>query len=260
MRSLRVAHTPKSATEPIRVVAVDDHEMFLNGVELLLEEDPEIQLVGSAATAREAIDACARLRADVVLLEVNLPEVSGIEVIAAILGTSPGTRVLIVSAFEDAVTIARALEAGAAGFVPKTHTADQLIEGIKQTMRGEVMLPTGYANAAISELRLESDARLKTNRLIQEFTTRELEVLRLLSKGMNIQEIGSALFVSQFTVRGHVRGILRKLHVHSMAQAIGPRVRARHRRGRASRGLHPHLDTCLSRTERKSWSLASQGG
>jgi DNA-binding NarL/FixJ family response regulator len=220
MRSPRVAHSPQSATEPIRVVAVDDQEMFLNGIERLLEEDPEIQLVGLATTAREAIDVCARLRPDIVLLEVNLPEVSGIVVIAPILSGSPGTRVLIVSASEDAVTIARALEAGAAGFVPKTQTADQLIDGIKQTAGGEVMLPTGYAQAAISELRLESDARLKVHQLIQEFTSRELEVLRLLSKSMNIQEIGRALFVSPFTIRGHVRGILRKLHVHSMAQAI----------------------------------------
>jgi DNA-binding NarL/FixJ family response regulator len=220
MRSLRVAHSPESATEPIRVVAVDDHEMFLNGIERLLEEDPEIQLVGLATRARKAIDACARLRPDIVLLEVNLPEVSGIEVIAPILAASPGAKVLIVSASEDAVTIARALEAGAAGFVPKTHTADQLIEVIKQAARGEVMLPTGYATAAISELRLESDARQNADRLIHGFTPRELEVLDLLSNGMTTQEIGLALFVSQFTVRGHVRGILRKLDVHSMAQAV----------------------------------------
>jgi DNA-binding NarL/FixJ family response regulator len=220
MRFLRVAHTPESATEPIRVVAVDDHEMFLNGIERLLEEDPEIQLVGSATTAREAIDACARLRPDIVLLEVNLPEVSGIDVIAPILAASPRTKVLIVSAFEDAVTIARALEAGASGFVPKTHTADQLIEGIKQAAWGEVMLPTGYATAVISELRHETDARLKADRLIHVFTPRELEVLKLLSNGMTTQKIARTLFLSQFTVRGHVRGILRKLDVHSMAQAV----------------------------------------
>ncbi len=95
------------------------------------------------------------------------------------------------SAFEDAVTIARALEAGA-----------------------------GYAKAVISEMRHETDARLKTDRLIQGFTARELEVLKLLSNGMSTQEIASTLVLSQFTVRGHVRGVLRKLDVHSMAQAV----------------------------------------
>jgi NarL family two-component system response regulator LiaR len=220
MSFLRVAYTPESAADPIRVVALDDHEMFLNGIERLLEEDPEIHLVGFTTVAREAIDLCARLRPDVVLLDVGLSGVSGIEVIAPLLRKSPGASVLIVSAFEDATTIAHALEAGASGFVPKTHTADQLIEAIKQTASGEVMLPTGYATAVISELRLESEARLKADRLIQEFTSRELEVLKLLSKGMNTQEIGCDLFVSRFTVRGHIRGILRKLDVHSMAQAI----------------------------------------
>jgi len=207
---------------PIRVLVVDDHRMFSDGVRLLLEQAPDIEVAATAMTAEEALEVAAALHPDVVLMDIDLPGMSGIEAMRRLAPANPRPAVVALSAFHQDDVIADALEAGAAAYLPKTRAPGALIEAIRQAAVGGSSVQPEQVDAVLTRLRRRTEAGAP---LGNDLTPRERDVLRRLADGASVAETAEALHVSVFTVRGHVRGVLTKLGVRSMTQAVALALR-----------------------------------
>jgi DNA-binding NarL/FixJ family response regulator len=204
---------------PVRLLIVDDHEMFAQGIRMVLDADGDLEVVGTTGDAANAYRMARERHADVVLMDVDLPGLDGIEATRG-LSELGSVQVIVVSASLDARTVAAAFNAGAAGYVPKTRAADQLIDTIHRAADGDLTIPQEYVGSVLSILRSERDAKDERDRLVEGLTNREREVLELLCGGESVADIAESLHVSVFTVRGHVRSLLRKLDAGSIAQAV----------------------------------------
>lgn len=203
----------------IDVLVVDDHEMFAEALTLLLGRHPGVRLLGAASDAREALRLCEQEQPDVVLMDVDLPEIDGIEATRRIRGSFPGTKVVIVTGIDDPVTVATALAAGASGYVPKTRAVDDIIDVVERAAAGEFVMPEADLAPVLAELR--SGRPSPSGHLaLRRLTQREAEVLRALAAGDGIPEIAERLGISALTVQSHVKNILAKLGVHSRLEAV----------------------------------------
>ncbi len=200
----------------IRTVVADDHELLRGGLVELLEERG-IEVVGVASLGSEAIALACELRPEVVLMDLNMPGMSGIEATQRLTTAAPLVRVLVLTVATDERTVTNALLAGACGYLVKDAPPDQIVEGIRAAARGESMISPRIAKHLIRHVRrpAPADQRLPDS----DLTARELEVLELLAVGMDNPEIARTLHLSQHTVKNHVSSILVKLQVENRIQA-----------------------------------------
>jgi DNA-binding NarL/FixJ family response regulator len=200
----------------IRVLIADDEEMVRTGLRLVLDREPDIDVVGEASDGLAALDAIGRLSPDVVLMDVRMPRLDGIEATRRSAGTT--SRVLVLTTFDEDQYVYEALTAGASGFLLKYAPADDLVRAIRVVASGEAMLAPSVTRRLIEAFTTRrSDTA--SREAVAALTAREAEVLRLVARGMSNVEIADALFVSRATVKTHVASILEKLGARDRVQA-----------------------------------------
>jgi DNA-binding NarL/FixJ family response regulator len=203
----------------VRVLIADDQELVRTGFRMILKAEPDIDIVGEAADGAEAVELARRLRADVVLMDIRMPVVDGLEATRRLLAASGDTRVLILTTFDLNEYVYEALRAGASGFLLKDAPAAQLVTAVRVVARGEALLAPSITRRLIAEFARRPPLNDKPERM-QELTARELEVLRLVARGLSNAEIANELFVSDATVKTHVARILMKLDLRDRVQAV----------------------------------------
>jgi two-component system nitrate/nitrite response regulator NarL len=208
-----------SSGNRVSVVVADDHPVYRDGVVRALSASGQIEVVAEAGDGRTALDAIRSYGPDVALVDFKLPELDGVEITHAAVRDGLSTRILLVSAFNDSSVVYKALEAGAAGFLSKEASREQIVDGVLACARGENVLPPGVAEALVSEIRLrrQSDAPVLTDR--------EREILRLISDGKSLPEIAKELFIGVTTVKTHVQHLYEKLGVSDRAAAVAVAMR-----------------------------------
>ncbi len=207
--------------EPIRILLVDDHAVLRAGLRALLEAEPGLAVVGEVGTGEEGIELAARHRPDVVIMDLSMPGMGGLEATRQIVAATPGTRVLVLTMHGEEEHLLPVLEAGGSGYVNKRSADEELIEAIRTVARGEVFL---YPSAAKLLLQGFKGKEKGPEDPLGKLTEREREVLGLIARGHSNTEIAERLFLSPKTVRNHISSIFDKLQVTDRAQAI---VRAR---------------------------------
>jgi DNA-binding NarL/FixJ family response regulator len=205
-----------------RVLLVDDQQLIRAGFRMILGAEPDIEVVGECSNGVQAVDSAARLAPDVVLMDIRMPEMDGIEATRRIVraGGEPPARVLMLTTFDLDEYVYDALRAGASGFLLKDVPADQLADGVRLVAQGEALLAPSATRRLIHEFARTSPARRDPPPSVAELTPRELEVFRLIARGRSNSEIAAELFVGETTVKTHVTRILMKLGVRDRVQAV----------------------------------------
>ena len=203
----------------VRVVIADDQALVRAGFRKLLEVDPEIEVVAEAADGLEAVEAVCRLEPDVVLMDIRMPGVDGLEATRRIGEGNTLTRVLILTTFGLTDYVYEALRAGASGFLLKDSPAEELLAGVRVVARGDALLDPSVTRAVIEDY-ARRPRRDDLAQKLEDLTGRELEVLQLLARGLSNAEIASELIVSDGTVKTHVAHILQKLDLRDRVQAV----------------------------------------
>jgi DNA-binding NarL/FixJ family response regulator len=208
--------------DPLRVLVADDHPFFRDGLRSLLTSSSDTELVGEASTGEEAVSLVADLQPDVVLMDIQMPGMSGIEATRRIVQDSPHVRVLVITMFEDDGTVFRAMRAGARGYLLKGANYAEMLRAIKAVGNGEAIFSPGVA-ARLANFFAEIHPA-SSPQVFPELSDREREVLDLIAQGHKNPEIARRLYLSPKTVRNHVSNIVSKLQVADRTQAI---IRAR---------------------------------
>ncbi len=212
--------------DPLRVLIVDDHALFRRGLQMVLEGEDDLDVVGEANDGHEAIQKAEETTPDVVLMDVRMPKRSGIEATRVIKDILPSTKILMLTISDEEADLYDAIKAGASGYLLKEISIDEVAGAVRQVHAGQSLISPSMASKLLNEFanlvkRRDERAQLPGPRL----TDRELEVLKLVAKGMNNRDIGAELFISENTVKNHVRNILEKLHLHSRMEAVVYAVR-----------------------------------
>jgi DNA-binding NarL/FixJ family response regulator len=214
--------TDPSTGGPIRIVLADDHPVFRDGLRALIDRSPDLELVGEAATGTEAVAVAAANLPGVVLMDIRMPGMSGIEATRQILEAQPETRILVLTMSEDDDSLFAAMRAGARGYLPKDANSEDLVRAIRAVAVGDVIF--GESIATRLQSFFSGDRGRPATDPFPELTDREDEVLELIARGQSNAEIARQLAISDKTVRNHVANVFNKLHVADRSQAI---VRAR---------------------------------
>lgn len=205
----------------IRIVIVEDHSLFREGLRLILNRDKRFKIVGEASNGIQAIDVIGDLKPDMVLLDITMPKLSGIEAIPIIKQKSPRTKILMLTASKDETKIIKSLKAGAKGYVSKNTSTSDLFKAIKLINKGQLWvereLIAKYFNGDITT---EVGGKDRQEKIKKDLTLREQDVLRLLVKGSTNKEIANNLFISEKTVKSHLNKIFKKLNVSRRLDAI----------------------------------------
>ncbi len=207
----------------IRVLLADDQALLRMGFRMVLETAPDIEVVGEAGDGRQAIELCALVRPDVVLMDVRMPDVDGIAATATITRTDAATRVLILTTFDLDEYVFSGLRAGASGFLLKDVPPDQLIEAIRTVAGGDAVLAPAATRRMLDAFGplLSAGARsARAGTVLERLTAREVDVFHQLAGGASNQEIAAALFLSEHTVKIHVSRVLAKLELRDRVQAV----------------------------------------
>ena len=205
----------------VEVLLVDDHEVVRTGLQMLLESEPEVTIVGNAASGEEAMRAAAELKPDVIVMDIGLPDISGIEATTKIKQQWPEIAVVALTIHEDEEYFFQMLDAGASGYIPKRAAPEELLTAIGAASRGEVYLHPSLAKLLVKDY-LEEETR--EDRL-DGLTARELEVLELVAEGLTNREIGQQLSISHKTVARHRENIMEKLNLHSRVELVKYAIR-----------------------------------
>ena len=203
-------------TRTIRIFIADDHAIIRKGIRAMLETVPDIELVGEAVNGREAVSGVEKLRPDVVLMDLVMPDMDGIEAIRRIKAQQPKACILVLTTFAGEDKIFPAIKAGALGYHLKDASPEELVQAIRQVYRGQPSLHPIIARKVLQELASPAAERPPTP---EPLTQREVEVLQLVAQGLDNQEIADKLVISEATVRTHVSNILGKLQLASRTQA-----------------------------------------
>jgi DNA-binding NarL/FixJ family response regulator len=203
-----------------RVLIADDDDLMRAGLRELLSADPEIVIVGEAATGREAVERAGRLRPDVVLMDVRMPDLDGIAATRALASAVPDVRVLILTTFEQDDYIFGALRAGASGFLLKRARPEELLAAVHTIAAGDSLLSPSVTRRVIDRMAQQPTPALADQARLDELTPREREVLALIARGLSNREIAAALVVEESTIRTHVKRVLMKLGLRDRIQAV----------------------------------------
>ena len=204
----------------IKILIVDDHPMMREALRTSLSEEPGMDVIGEATDGIEAINQTAELHPDVILMDLLLPGIDGLEAIRRILDQNSNAKILVVSSLEDEDKIVSAIQAGALGYFPKTAPRVFLLEGIRKVADGVPYLPGGIASKLFSGLRKMKTAPLEQRAVDEPLTGRQEEILVLLSEGRSDKEIGEMLHLTETTVRSHIHNILQRLGIGTRVQAM----------------------------------------
>jgi two-component system NarL family response regulator len=212
--------------EPIRVLIVDDHALFRRGLVMVLEQEKDIDLVGEAGDGAEAVNIAQDTMPDVVLMDVRMPRRGGIEATSQIKALAPHIKILMLTISDEEADLYDAIKAGASGYLLKEISIEEVANAIRQVYAGQSMISPSMASKLLTEFAtMVKKTDEKPAAAQPRLTEREMEVLRLVAKGRNNRDIAKELFISENTVKNHIRNILEKLHLHSRMQAVVYAVR-----------------------------------
>ena len=215
-----------AAHEPIRVLVVDDHALFRRGLQMVLQAEDDIVVVGEASDGTEAVDQASQTTPDVVLMDVRMPRRGGIDACTAIKDTVPSAKIIMLTISDEEADLYEAIKAGASGYLLKEISIEEVATAIRQVHDGQSLISPSMATKLLTEFasmikKTDTRQQVPTPRL----TDREMEVLKLVAKGLANRDIARQLFISENTVKNHVRNILEKLQLHSRMEAVVYAVR-----------------------------------
>jgi two-component system response regulator NreC len=208
----------------IRLLLVDDHMVVRSGLKMLLEEEQDVEIVGEAGTAREALQAVSRFHPDVVLMDIGLPDLSGIDAAREIKKLRPQTAIVALTIHEDEEYFFKMLEAGASGYVPKRAAPEELLTAIRAAAVDEVYLYPSLAKLLVRDF-FSHEPAVKTEPVLDGLTSREQEVLGHLAEGATNDEIANTLGISPKTVARHRENLMSKLNLHSRTELVKYAIR-----------------------------------
>jgi len=207
----------------IRLLLVDDHAVVRSGLKMLLENERDVEIIGEASSAAEAMEAALRLKPNVILMDIGLPDLSGIDATREIKKRTPDVAIVALTIHEDEEYFFKMLEAGASGYVPKRAAPEELITAIRAAATGQVYLYPSLAKLLVRDFLDGGHAGTEQTR--SELTDREQEVLTYLAEGASNEEIAVSLVISPKTVARHRENIMRKLNLHSRAELVRYAIR-----------------------------------
>jgi DNA-binding NarL/FixJ family response regulator len=218
----------RQGPEPIRTLIVDDHALFRRGLEMVLDAESDIELVGEASDGEEAVRKAGEALPDVILMDIRMPRSSGIEACRALKELVPSAKIVMLTISDEEEDLFEAIRAGASGYLLKDIPLDEVADTVRAVNGGQSLINPSMAGKLLTEFaalaRREAEERpqqVPAPRL----TDREIQVLRLVARGMNNRDIAKELFISENTVKNHVRNILEKLQIHSRMEAVMVAVR-----------------------------------
>jgi len=215
-----------SSGEAIRVLIVDDHALFRRGLIQVLQFEDGIEVVGEAEDGEDAVAKCEELAPDVLLMDVRMPRASGIEATKRLAESMPAMKILMLTVSDEEDDLYEAIKAGAAGYLLKEISIEEVADAVRAVMQGQTLISPSMASKLIQEFNaLAKRAEEKQQVPAPKLTDRELEVLKLVAQGLTNREIADQLYISENTVKNHVRNILEKLHLHSRMEAVVYAVR-----------------------------------
>ena len=210
--------------EPIRTMIVDDHALFRRGLEMVLDGEGDIELVGQASDGTEAVEKAAESLPDVVLMDIRMPRSSGIEACRAMKEAAPSAKIVILTISDEEEDLFEAIRAGASGYLLKDIPLDEVADTVRAVHGGQSLINPSMAGKLLTEFATLAKRDDDTDRAQEvpapRLTEREMQVLKLVARGMNNRDIAKELFISENTVKNHVRNILEKLHLHSRMEAV----------------------------------------
>jgi DNA-binding NarL/FixJ family response regulator len=214
------------ADERIRLMIADDHELFRRGLRMVLEDEDDIEVIDEAGDGEAAVELAREHAPDVVVMDVRMPGLTGIEATRRIKEEEPGTKILVLTISDEEDDLYEAIKAGANGYLLKEISIDEIAHAVRSVHGGQSLISPSMASKLLDEFasmikKEEQKEEVPAPRL----TPREMEVLEHVAQGMNNREIAKALFISENTVKNHVRNILEKLHLHSRMEAVVYAVR-----------------------------------
>ena len=215
-----------SSDDPIRVLVVDDHALFRRGLQMVLEQEDDITVVGEAGDGAEAVERAAETMPDIVLMDVRMPKRGGIDACTAIKDVVPSAKIIMLTISDEEADLYDAIKAGAMGYLLKEISIEEVAAAIRSVNEGQSLISPSMASKLLTEFssmlkRTDERQQVPTPRL----TDREMEVLKLVAKGLNNRDIAKQLFISENTVKNHIRNILEKLQLHSRMEAVVYAVR-----------------------------------
>jgi len=202
----------------IRLLVIDDHEMVREGLKAMLTAEPDFDIVGDAANAEQAYELIHRLRPDVILLDVRLPGVSGIEICRSVTERYPEISVIIVTTFTDETLVAQCIQAGARGYIVKDIERFDLKRSIRAVARGEAAIDPKAAVAVLAQLRRSPQDGQPGS--AEQLSPQQIVILRMVAQGLSSREIATQLYLSENTVKGYVQEILHRLSVKNRTEAV----------------------------------------
>jgi two-component system NarL family response regulator len=214
--------------EPIRVLIADDHALFRRGLEMVLDEEDDIDLVGQASDGTEAVAVAGESLPDVVLMDIRMPKISGIEACRATKEVAPSAKIVMLTISDEEEDLFEAIRAGASGYLLKDIPLDEVADAVRAVYGGQSLINPSMAGKLLTEfatLAKRDDEERPQEVPAPRLTEREMQVLKLVARGMNNRDIAKELFISENTVKNHVRNILEKLQIHSRMEAVMVAVR-----------------------------------
>ena len=218
--------TDQSGDQSLRVLIVDDHALFRRGLQMVLKQEPDIEVVGEAADGHEAVGKAQELMPDVILMDVRMPKRSGIEATEKIKELLPHVKILMLTISDEEADLYEAIKAGASGYLLKEISIDEVADAVRSVWAGQSRISPSMAAKLLTEFAAMSKRADERQQLpAPRLTDREMEVLNLVAQGLNNRDIAKELFISENTVKNHIRNILEKLHLHSRMEAVVYAVR-----------------------------------
>ena len=219
----------RQAPEPIRTLIVDDHALFRRGLEMVLDAEDDIELVGEASDGEEAVLRAGESLPDIILMDIRMPRSSGIEACRALKELVPSAKIVMLTISDEEEDLFEAIRAGASGYLLKDIPLDELADSVRAVHGGQSLINPSMAGKLLTEFatlaRRDAEDEPAKHAPAPKLTDREMEVLRLVARGMNNRDIAKELFISENTVKNHVRNILEKLQIHSRMEAVMIAVR-----------------------------------